>query len=64
MAATSTTYKNGRKVKLEKKEDYTLDILRAEGSPPTPSLMIRREAYQKLNGFDESYTRHQDYEFL
>ena len=26
--------------------------------------MIKREVYDTLNGFDESYTRHQDYEFL
>lgn len=30
----------------------------------TPSLMIRRETFKELNGFDETYERHQDYEFL
>lgn len=27
------------------------------------SLMVRREVYEKLNGFDESFKRHQDFEF-
>ena len=26
--------------------------------------MIRRDAFKALNGFDATYTRHQDYEFL
>lgn len=30
----------------------------------TPSLMIRREVFEFLNGFDESFERHQDFEFL
>lgn len=27
------------------------------------SLMIRRDIFEKINGFDESFKRHQDYEF-
>ncbi len=30
----------------------------------TPSLMFRREALEAINGFDESFRRHQDYELL
>ncbi|MDP3388287.1 MAG: hypothetical protein Q8S24_13695 [Eubacteriales bacterium] len=26
--------------------------------------MLKRECYEDLNGFDERYNRHQDYEFL
>lgn len=30
----------------------------------TPTLMFRREALEAINGFDESFRRHQDYEML
>ena len=33
-------------------------------TPQTSSLMLKRNCVIELNGFDESYTRHQDYEFL
>lgn len=33
-------------------------------TPTTCSIMIRRSCYEELNGFDESYIRHQDFEFL
>lgn len=33
-------------------------------TPTTSALMIRRSCYEALNGFDESYRRHQDYEFM
>ena len=33
-------------------------------TPQTSSFLIKRDAYEKLGGFDESYFRHQDYEFL
>lgn len=33
-------------------------------TPCTPSIMIRKEVYFDINGFDESYYRHQDFEFL
>lgn len=44
--------------------DLTREILSLEFTPCTDALMIRREAYETLNGFDESYYRHQDFEFL
>ena len=28
------------------------------------SLLIRKKVIEELNGFDETFTRHQDYEFL
>ena len=31
---------------------------------PTSVLMFRKVAIEQINGFDESYRRHQDYEFL
>ncbi len=39
-------------------------ILRAKVTINTPSLLIRRTAYEHIGGFDESFRRHQDWEFL
>lgn len=44
--------------------DLTNQILSLEFTPCTDALMIRREVYEALNGFDESYYRHQDFEFM
>jgi glycosyltransferase involved in cell wall biosynthesis len=44
--------------------DLTKEVLLLESNVVTPSLLIRREAFQELNGFDETFVRHQDYEFL
>ncbi len=46
------------------KKNYTKEILMCEKCPQTSSFMLKKEAIIKLNGFDESYQRHQDYEFL
>lgn len=44
--------------------DGTREILLLESNFFTPSLMFRREVLEKINGFDESFRRHQDYELL
>ena len=44
--------------------DLSKSLLDLSFSPTTPSIMISRKAYISLNGFDETYKRHQDYEFL
>ena len=44
--------------------DLTFEILSMKFTPTTPCIMIKRECFETLNGFDESYRRHQDYEFL
>lgn len=44
--------------------DLTAEILSMEFSPPTSCIMMKRECFAELNGFDESYRRHQDYELL
>lgn len=44
--------------------DGTRDILLLESNFFTPSLMFRRAALEALNGFDETFRRHQDYELL
>lgn len=44
--------------------DGSRDILMLESNFFTPSLMFRKEALDAINGFDESFRRHQDYELL
>ena len=44
--------------------DLSKELLDLTFTPCTPSLMIRRKAYIDVGGFDESYNRHQDFEFL
>ena len=44
--------------------DLSQQLLDQSFTPTTCALMIRRSCYIALNGFDESYRRHQDYEFL
>ena len=44
--------------------DLTESLLDLSFTTTTAALMIRRSCYEELNGFDESYRRHQDYEFL
>jgi glycosyltransferase involved in cell wall biosynthesis len=42
----------------------TRNILLLSSNYYTPTLMFRREALEAINGFDESFRRHQDYELL
>lgn len=44
--------------------DLSAALMDLSFTPCTPSVLIRREAYFDINGFDESYIRHQDFEFL
>lgn len=44
--------------------DLSYEILSLDFTPYTSCVMIRRECFESLNGFDESYYRHQDFEFL
>ena len=54
----------GKEICGEEEGDLSASLLDLSFTPTTPSLMIRRECYEALNGFDESYRRHQDFEFL
>ncbi|MBP2657831.1 MAG: hypothetical protein H6Q69_863 [Firmicutes bacterium] len=44
--------------------DLTKELLCMNFAPTTSALTFRRQVLEELNGFDESYRRHQDYEFL
>ena len=56
--------KNGVEYSFDVKEDYIEDILLLRSTPQTSSFVMTRYLYDKLKGFDETYSRHQDYEFL
>ncbi|MGM9827050.1 MAG: glycosyltransferase family 2 protein [Muribaculaceae bacterium] len=44
--------------------DLGKDILLLKTKMVTPSLLLKSDAVRALHGFDESFQRHQDYEFL
>ena len=61
-------YKNLRKV-LERRDskegNLMLELLKVEIAFAAGSTLIfRRSAFDKVNGFDESFQRHQDWEFM
>lgn len=49
--------------KAEKSGHLLYDLLLHRVVIGTNSMLIRRKVYEELNGFDESFLRHQDYEF-
>ncbi|WP_394172410.1 glycosyltransferase family 2 protein [Guptibacillus hwajinpoensis] len=57
-------FQNGEIVSNEKVGDLSEELLSLSFTPYTSSIMIKRDCYKRLNGFDESYRRHQDFEFL
>lgn len=54
----------GKEIIPQYSGDLTVRYLQGEISIGTPTLVIRRDAVVALNGFDESFYRHQDVEFL
>lgn len=54
----------GEVVKNNKTGDLSEELLSLSFTPYTSSIMLKRECYKNLKGFDEGYRRHQDYEFL
>lgn len=63
---TSLYIGNGRKVYTteSKSGNLTEDILLLKAQFNTSTLLLRKEVYEDLNGFDESFYRHQDWEFM
>ena len=59
-------YEEGKPVRIRNvhdSTDYLLDLLLHKQVIGSSSLMIRKSLWNDLNGFDESFKRHQDYEF-
>ena len=54
----------GKIIKGSYTGDLSAYLLDLSFTPTTSALMIRRSCYEALNGFDESYRRHQDFEFM
>ncbi|HFI0181876.1 TPA: glycosyltransferase family 2 protein [Streptococcus suis] len=54
----------GKKVTNSVTGDLSKYLLDLSFSPQTSTIMIRKSAFDFIGGFDESYKRHQDYEFL
>lgn len=57
-------YQNGEVILPSHEGDLTKEILSLSFTPTTPSLMFDRKVFEVLKGFNESYRRHQDFEFL
>lgn len=57
-------YRNNHKYSFKIKDDYSIDVFLNKTTPQTSSFFMKRSFYNELNGFNESYIRHQDYEFL
>ncbi len=51
-------------VKYSKTGDLTQDILKLVSKARTSTLMVTRFAFESIDGFDETFNRHQDLEFL
>lgn len=54
---------SGEGSKKAKSGEILFDVLIHSVVIGSNSFMVRREIWEKLNGFDESFRRHQDYEF-
>lgn len=57
---------NGKNViyPCRKSGDLTVEMLLEKAFFNTSTLLLRREVIEELHGFDETYQRHQDWEFL
>lgn len=55
---------SGKLVSSTLEGDLSKEILDLSFTPCTPSIIMRATCYKELKGFDESFRRHQDFEFL
>ncbi len=57
-------YRNNKVYTFPIKNDYTEDVFFNKIVPQTSSFFLKKKCFDELKGFDVSYFRHQDYEFL
>ena len=57
-------YQKGKMIIGKKEGDLSKEILTLSFTPTTPSLMFRKEVIVSLNGFNENFKRHQDFDLL
>lgn len=57
-------YQGGKLVSSTLDGDLSKEILDLSFTPYTSAIMMRVSCYRELNGFDGSFRRHQDFEFL
>lgn len=57
-------YRNGNIYSFEVRNNYAKEIFLNKTTPQTSSFFIKKSCYEELGGFDITYFRHQDYEFL
>lgn len=57
-------YQNGELISSDLEGNLSKEILDLSFTPCTPAIMMRTCCYLDLGGFDESFRRHQDFEFL
>ncbi len=63
---STAIFQNGKKVCeniARGSDNFLFDLLIHKENIWSSSLMIKKTIWNKLNGFDESFRRHQDYEF-
>ena len=56
--------KNGRTYKFQSRKDYTKNILVRKKVPQTSSFIMEKKLFDAVGGFDDTFSRHQDLEFL
>lgn len=59
-------YRDGKKfreVKVSRSGSLFYEVMMHNVSIGSPSFLIKREVYEEIGGFDESFIRHQDWEF-
>lgn len=61
-----SVFRNGKKIRdkfASQSESWLYDLLIHRIAIGSSTLLVRRSVWEALNGFDESFRRHQDYEF-
>ena len=56
--------KGNKEIKYNLEGDLSKELLLLEFSPTSSTLMFTKKSLIEINGFDESYKRHQDFELL